>query len=212
MTRPPHDIARAVRDELSFPGRYHLGATQVAHKTWLQVAFQWLWDRYSEFERALAQRIHLGRTGESVLGDLFVLGGIAIFAYVAARLLMSLQTEHMRQAETYELGSSRSAHLLARAAADAAAAGDYARAIRLLFAGAVTLLDLRGVVRDDASATVNDLRRALHERNAAADGPFLAIARAYTAAAYAEERIDESIWSGANAAYATLANAVKETA
>ena len=66
------------------------------------------------------------------------------------------------------------------------------------------LLDLRGVVHDDPSATVNDLRRALRARNAAAEGPFVDIARAFSSAAYAEERLDEPALNAAREAYDRL--------
>lgn len=210
MKQPPHDIVRAVRQELAWPGRYHLHVTRGVQRSWLQIAFQWLWDRWVELQHAIAARLHVGPTGATLLGDGLILAAVVLFAYVAARLLMTIQAEHLQAVEAHEIGSQRSAHLLARAAADAAQNGDYARAIRLLFAAAVTLLDLRGVVRDDASATVNELRRALHARSAGADEPFLAIARAYTAAAYAEERIDEDAWTGAQAAYARLSAAVSD--
>lgn len=212
MKQAPHDIVRAVRQELAWPGRYHLHVTRGEQRSWLQIAFQWIWDRWLELERAIATHIHVGPTGATLLGDGLILAAVVIFGYVAARLLMSIQAEHLQAVEAYEIGSQRSAHLLARAAADAAQAGDYARAIRLLFAAAVTLLDLRGVVRDDASATINELRRALRERSADADGPFLTIARVYTAAAYAEERIDENAWNGAQSAYAALSAAVSDRA
>ncbi|MGC2244865.1 MAG: DUF4129 domain-containing protein, partial [Candidatus Aquilonibacter sp.] len=97
------------------------------------------------------------------------------------------------------------AHALAALAAQAASAGDYARAVRLLFIAAVTLLDLRGVVRDERSATVNELRRRLHERDGALEPAFVEIARLYTATAYAQTPVDPDAWLRARAAYDNLA-------
>ena len=211
ISPPPHDIVRAVRSELAWPGRYHLHPSVVAQRSWFEQLFGWLYDRWQDFEQALSSRIKLGPVGATILGDLLILAAVALVAVVAAQLLMTLQAERAQRAEAVEIGSARNAHLLARAATDAAGRGDYMRAIRLLFAAAVTLLDLRGVVRDDASATVNELRRALRARNAQADEPFVAIARAYTSAAYAEERLDERAWVDASRAYGELVQRVNES-
>ncbi len=203
--KPPHDIVRAVRSELARPGRYHLhDHAAIREKSWLEIVFQWIYDRFMDFQHLLASHIKIGATGASIIGDVMIGLAVAAVALVAARFLMTLQEEETARTETTALASARSASVLARAASDAAANGDYARAIRFLFAAAVTLLDLRGVVRNEASATVNDLRHALHERNARADEPFVTIARAFTTAAYAERRLDEDSWNDASAAYARL--------
>jgi hypothetical protein len=90
------------------------------------------------------------------------------------------------------------------AASAAARDGDFARAIRLTFIAAVTLLDLRGVMRDERSATINELRRALHDRDDDLDGPFAEIAQLYTAAAYAQAPAGPEAWHRARAAYDEL--------
>jgi hypothetical protein len=66
-------------------------------------------------------------------------------------------------------------------------------------------LDLRGVVRDERSATINELRRALHERDGALEPAFVEIARLYTAAAYAQIPAGPDAWQRARAAYDHLA-------
>ena len=211
IPQPPHDIVRAVRAELAWPGRYHLhDHTASVQRSWLDMLFQWIYDRFVDFQNALGSHIRIGATGATIIGDLLIGAAVVLVAFVAARLMMTLQAEQTAHVEATHLGAMRSASVLARAAADAAAGGDYARAIRFLFAAAVTLLDLRGVVRDEASATVNDLRRALHERYERADVPFVTISRAYTTAAYAEQRLDEGTWNNARAAYAQLLDVVNQ--
>ena len=204
IPKPPHDLVRAVRAELATPGRYQLEPGRVVHRSWLAIALQWLGDRYAEFVRALSAHLHVGRNEVSLFGDAIVVVCVIVLGIIGARLLMAVQLERARRSRAIAIGTPRSAHAIAMAASSAAASGDFARAIRLLFAAAVTLLDLRGVLRDDPSATVNDLRRALRTRNAAAEPPFVEIAHAFSAAAYAEERLDLSAWDAARAAYERL--------
>jgi Domain of unknown function (DUF4129) len=204
---PPHDIVRAVRTELATPGRYHLHAAVAnAGHSWLWYLFHWVSDAFARFLNALASRMHLGRQGAATIGDLLVFGSMLLVAFVAARLMLSMQLERSAYGAR-DLSPARSAQALSRAASEAAAAGNYGQAIRLLFAAAVVMLDLRGVVHDDESATVNELRRALRARGGAVEAPFAAIARTYTDAAYAERAIDEGAWQRARDAYAQLAEA-----
>ncbi len=202
--KPPHDLVQAVRAELATPGRYHLAQTSTVHRSWLQIALQWLYDRYGDLLHALQSRLHVGPNAVSVFGDAIVVVCVIVVGVVGARLLITLQVERARRSSTISIGPPRSAHAIASAAGDAAAAGDYVRAIRLLFAAAVTLLDLRGILHDDPSATVNDLRRALRARNAAAEPPFVEIARMFSAAAYAEQHLDATAWEAARSAYERL--------
>lgn len=203
--QPPTGIIRAVRAELAVPGRYHLGAAAPPHRSLLDVALQWLADRWNDLWNALASHVKLGRAGASLVGDLIVVLCVLTIAAIGAHLLLQLQYERTRREGAVALTQPRSAHALAALAAQAAQAGDYARAIRLVFIAAVTLLDLRGVVRDERSATVNELRRALHERDGALEPAFVEIARLYTAAAYAQMPAGPEAWERARSAYERLA-------
>jgi len=202
--RPPIEIVRAVRAELAVPGRYHLVAV-VPHRSPLELALQWLGDRWNELWGILTSHVKLGPVGASVIGNTIVVLCVLAIAIIGAHLLLRLQYEGVRRERATPLVEPRSAHALAALAAQAAHAGDYARAIRLLFIAAVTLLDLRGVVRDERSATINELRRALHERDGALEPAFVEIARLYTAAAYAQMPVSPEAWQRARAAYDHLA-------
>lgn len=202
--RPPIEIVRAVRAELAVPGRYHLVAI-VPHRSPLEIALQWIGDRFNDLWRLLTSHIKLGPAEASAVGNTIVVFCVLIIAVIAAHVLLRVQYEHARRERVTPLVEPRSAHALAALAGQAANAGDYARAIRLLFIAAVTLLDLRGVVRDERSATINELRRALHERDRALEPAFVEIARLYTAAAYAQMPADPEAWQHARAAYDHLA-------
>jgi hypothetical protein len=202
--KPPHDIVQTVRAELATPGLYHLHrALQSSHVPLLWQLFQWLYDRYVAFERALFSRLKLhGAVG--VLGDVVVVLCVIAIAFVLARVLAALQSEGRARSSSTPIERARSAHALALAAAQAASERNYARASRLLFSAAVLLLDLRGVLPGDQSATVNQLRRELLQRGGGDEAAFSMIARIYSDAAYAEAPIDEQSWLRANDAYRAL--------
>jgi hypothetical protein len=200
---PPHDIVRAVRAELAIPGRYHLH-TAVVQKSWLVRLIDWVGDLYQKYIGAIISHIHVGPAGATIVGDMMIVIALGIVVYAGARLLISLNIADDR------LGSgtllpSRNAQALARTAAAFAEGGDFARAIRTLFSAAIVLLDLRGVVADNESATINQFRRALRNRASGAEVPFGEIARAYTIVAFAEEPIGEPLWTKAREAYAAIA-------
>ncbi len=201
ISPPPIDISRAVRTELAVPGRYHLEKAVAAHRSLFGIVFQWLYDRWNDLWRVLASHVKIGPAGASIIGDVLVVACVLAIALIGAHLLVQFEHERMRRERAIALAQPRSAHALAALAAQAAGAGDYARAVRLLFMAAVTLLDLRGVVRDERSATVNELRRRLHERDGALEPAFVEIARLYTATAYAQTPAGPDAWQRARAAY-----------
>lgn len=204
IPKPPVEITQAVRAELAVPGRYHLVAT-AAHSSILAQMLTWLWDRWTDLLTQIERHVHIGKTGTALIGDALVALCVVAIALVGAHLLAQLDLERVRRERATALAPARSAHALAALAAQAAAAGEYTRAIRILFIAVVTLLDLRGVVRDEQSLTVGELRRALHEHDGRLEPAFVEIARLYTAAAYAQVGADEGAWQRARAAYDTLA-------
>jgi hypothetical protein len=88
------------------------------------------------------------------------------------------------------------------AAQSAAQSGRYAGAIALLFQAALAALDARGVLRDDPARTVNECRKDVRRHAPAFAGQFDVIARAFTGAIYAEDRVDAQEWSAVDRAYA----------
>lgn len=204
MSAPPTDIVAAVRAELAVPGRYHLTSGVAAHRSLVEQILQWFWDRWNDFFRALTSHVKIGPQGTSLIGDAVIVLCVVGIGAIGAHLLLQLQHERSQRNRAIALTPARSAHAFAAAAAAAANAGDYARAIRLTFIAAVTLLDLRGVMRDRRSATINELRRILHDRDDALDRPFAEIAGLYSTAAYAEAPADPDAWQRARAAYDQL--------
>jgi uncharacterized MAPEG superfamily protein len=164
----------------------------------------WVADRLSDLFTLLQQHVKIGPAGASAIGTAVVVLCVLGVAAIGAHLLLQFEFARTRQAGAVALAPVRSAHALAALAGRSALAGDYARAIRILFLAAVTLLDLRGVVRDERSATINELRRALCARDERLEPAFVAIAHVYTSAAYAESPVGETAWNSARAAYDDL--------
>lgn len=201
--QPPVDIVAAVRAELATPGRYHLGPART-HQSVLGEIWRWIAAHWHAFWANLMRHFPVSRSGATLIGDAVVILCMLAVVFAVVQLLIRLELESAQHAPSVPLRAPRNAQAFAIAAAQAAAGGDYTRAVRLLFIAAVTLLDLRGVVRDERGATVNELRREVRERDARLEPPFVTLARTYTSAAYAEEPLGEDAWTRAQDAYAQL--------
>ena len=200
---PPYDIIQAVRAELAVPGRYHLAAPPSQPSLLAQV-WSWIVERWTQFWNVVVHRLSLTPGAAHAIGDAMVIVFGAVVVLGVVQILLRMELEAAARGGAVPLEMPRSAQSYAIAAAQAASSGDYTRAVRLLFIAAVTLLELRGVVRDERSATINELRRELRSRDAALEAPFLDLARAYTSAAYAEQPLDANAWEHARLAYTRL--------
>jgi hypothetical protein len=201
------DFAAAARRELATPGRYHL-STKVApppQPTLWEQLWKWVWDRLTDLWNALSSRVHLGPAGAIAIGDILI--GLAVLALVfgVIRLLAEFQIDRRRAAAVEALNPTRDARKLYDSATAAARKGDLTAASRLLFAAAVVALDLRGVVTEDPSATVGDLRRALRSRQTELVAPFDVVAAPFVASTYAERTVEPADWERAHAAFLTFA-------
>lgn len=201
--QPPRDIVAAVRAELATPGRYHLNVAR-RHQSIVEEIWRWVAAHWHAFWENLLRHFPVSRGGATLIGDAVVIVCLLAAVFVAVQLLIRLELESAQRAPSVPLRAPRNAQSFAIAAAQAAAEGDFTRAVRLLFIAAVTLLDLRGVVRDERSATINELRREVRARDAQLEPPFITLARAYTSAAYAEEPLGQDAWARAQDAYAQL--------
>jgi hypothetical protein len=203
---PPVDIVRAVREELATPGRYHFGHVQSAVQgSWLQL----LWNRFTNFAasvlRTLFAHLHVGSREASMFGDVLVVLSLLIVAGVLAAALIALRGWQPNVTRyRFEPQRRRSSENILRDATQAAAGGEFARAVRLLFRASVVLLAERGLVTDRQSATVNELRRNVRAEGAASRPAFDTVAAVFTAAAYAQRDVDARAWEEARAAYDDL--------
>lgn len=205
--RPPADLNRLVAAELSVRGRYRLETERPAvarTSPWLEF-WAWVRDRWNDLWRAAFGRVRLGSGGVVVAGDALMAFVALLLLVVTFRLLSGLAIERRAGARAQRLDSSRDASAIYATACAFARAGDYARASAALFAAAIASLSARGVVRDDRSATVADLRRTLSAGDDALVVPFDEVASAFVAGTYAERPLAMAEWERARASYLRLA-------
>ncbi len=194
---PPVDPKTLARTILSDTWRYRLTLPRaVPHaKSWLERVLDWVNAFWERLVRALAAHLHVSKGVSLTIGHVVLAFFAVAFVVLAARLLASLlRGTGSAAAFGGTAEASPDANALYRSSLDAAARGDFARAAALLFASAVSALDLRGVVREEAGATVGEFRRALKARDARLLPAFDEIARSFTAAAYAERSITREEW------------------
>ncbi|HZZ66232.1 MAG TPA: DUF4129 domain-containing protein [Candidatus Baltobacteraceae bacterium] len=204
--QPPIDPRALARHILS-QHRFALGThAAVPPRTWWDVAMTWLGDRWVAFLSAFTTHVRLGKTAGVLAGDILLVA-IAVFVLVVLfRLLSNTLADAAPALRAAPLPRTLRAHALYEKSLRAAAGGDYAAAIALLFRAALVCLDVRGVVHDRPSFTVNQTRRAVREHAAACIDAFEVLARIFTDALYAEHPVTADEWARARQAYAAIAD------
>lgn len=197
-----HELAVA---ELSVPGRYQLRASAALSrpKSWLEQLLAWLGDRWNAFWKALFGRARINPRAAAFIGDGIIALLVLAIAAAAIRILVAYGRRGRSAAWIRELTPAADAATLYAMASECAERGEYAAAAQLLFRATLTLLDVRGTIRDDASATVGEIRRRLPARDVI--GAFDAIAAVFVAGTYAESPLDAAQWQSARDAYLSLA-------
>jgi hypothetical protein len=176
-------------------------------KTLWQQFVDWLNDQWNRLTQALFGKIHVSAGAGNILADLAIalFAGIVLFAGI--RLLTGWQFDRSARRSSYRsLDPQASAHGLYLQACGLAQRGDFAGAVRTVFLAAVVALDFRGVVRDDASATVGEMRRVLRARDRDLVGAFDRLATPFVATAYAEIPVASADWESARSGYVDIAN------
>jgi hypothetical protein len=154
---------------------------------------------------AFGHRVHLGPAAGAAVGDALIAALVLLVLIVGVRLLLAVAREgDQTRSVSRALPGPSDAAALYTAAQSAARNARYAAAIALLFRAALASLDARGVLRDDPARTVNECRSDVRVHAPALTAQFDVIARAFTGAVYAEERVDVQQWSAVERAYAAF--------
>lgn len=203
--RPPHEPAALARHILA-QSRFRMFVQAHRPHTWWDTLSRWLSDRWSQLMDAFSRHVHIGGKWSLAAGDVLIAAIVALIIAIVVRLLLTMVKEP--GAASSVLTSALPVHAdaieLQAAAAQAAGQGAFAAAIALLFQAALALLDARGLVRDDPARTVNECRGDVRRRAPSLSSPFDRIARIFTAAVYAEDRMSPAQWTQAQEAYATF--------
>lgn len=152
----------------------------------------------------------LGATHDAgtVAGVTLVVLSIIGLAYGLVRVALAFvrQPAARPEAGTVSLRSvrTRSAAAWRDVAAEAAAAGDFARAIAALFAAALATLDARGLIAFDAARTPGEYRRLVRRLRRDAGAPFDELCERYVRAAYAAVPAEASDFAAAARAFGAL--------
>lgn len=200
---PPHDpavLARAILTQPRFRMRVH--ATP-AH-TWWDSIRQWIGDRWNQLMDAFSRHVHVGGRWSIAAGDVLIAVLITLVIIIAVKLLLTMARDAAPGVHASALPVHADARKLQVAAIGAAERGAYAVAVALLFRAALAQLDARGMLRDDPARTVNECRSDVYRRARGLSAPFDRIARVFTAAVYAEDRMTLAQWSDAQDAYAAF--------
>lgn len=199
---PPRDPAALARQILSQP-RFRVRVQTPPPRTWWDALRDWLGDRWNQLLDAFSHHVHVGAATSVALGDVLIGVIIVLVVVIGVRLLLSMARESGAAdgALAVALAHHADERELYAAARRAAEQGAYAAAIAFLFRAALASLDARGVLRDDPARTVNECRSDVHTRAPRLSAPFDTIARAFTAAVYAEDRITMAQWADVERAY-----------
>jgi predicted lipid-binding transport protein (Tim44 family) len=199
---PPSDPASLVRGILAQP-RFRIQAAAPSGDTWWDILSRWLSDRWGKLMDAFSHNVHLGPGISAAIGDLLLIALVAVVIIVGVRLLLGMARESAASAalSASALPEHADARELYEAAQRAAQAGAYAIAIALVFRATLAALDALGALRDDPARTVNECRRDVRVRASRLSASFETIARAFTAAVYAEEGVTSELWRDVEIAY-----------
>lgn len=155
---------------------------------------------------ALFGRVHIGRVNAAA-GDALLIALVLLVIVVLVRLLANaVRVGSIKEVDRVQ-SAAPGASALHEMSLSAAARGDYALAIVLLFRAALAALDVQGVVHDDPSRTVNECRRAVRAKAPTLAEHFDAIARPFTAVLYADQPVSEGQWRSALKAFANFPQA-----
>jgi uncharacterized protein DUF4129 len=205
---PRHDVGATTASILSDPA-YRATATTAAPKPKESYWRKWLASVLERIAQMLAgvvtatQRVpFLGTIFATVLIALAVVG----LAYVGFKIAEGLvfRRRAITATEGEPLPANATTDQLRSAAVEAAAAGNYARAVALLFHASLVLLDRAGKVAYDPARTAGEYRRVVRRKVQWVSTEFDALAHIFTAAAYAQDPIEQPAWERAVTAFSGI--------
>lgn len=199
---PPRDPAALAREILAQP-RFRMRVAAPRPHTWWDSMRQWIADRWDQLMQAFAHHVRFGKGWNIAAGDVLIGAIVLLVIAIAVRLLLTMAKEAAAAPGVHAsaLPVHADARSLQAAALEAAQHGAYAAAVAMLFQAALALLDARGLLRDDPARTVNECRSDVRKRAVQLSAPFDRLARIFTAAVYAEDRLNAAHWDDALDAY-----------
>ena len=203
----PHALARTI---LSEP-RFRVRVSAPARKTWWDMLVGWLRDRWHDLVGAFGKHVHVSPGVSVATGDIVIVIVAALVVFVGIRLLSQYIAEGVSRPGTPRAVASHTGAVeLYDMSLEASRRGDYGAAVALIFRASLGVLDLRGVVHDDPSCTVNESRRQVRGTDPRLVEPFDVLSRAFTAVVYADAPVSQTQWANAREAYLRLSEGMND--
>ena len=202
LAQPAYGAARAAQHQPPPP------------EPWWQVLLDKLNDALQPFFRWLDSLFtHASSTNAHPIAWIVLAILAAILAYAIVRIALAFAIAPLRKRRVATAGGELEimipSHLLHQAAT-LAAAGDFARAIVLLFSAALAALDERGIVSFDASRTAGEYRRLVRRARPVAAGPFDVLANGFVRALFAPAKPQRADYEAVLSAFAAFEPAVQQ--
>lgn len=205
----PHGDPNAVAKAILAQSAYRGAPTQTkppALTLW-ELFWQWLDHLFRPFFNWLSHAA--GTSGAT--GTLIGIAIIGVAVLLLALLLYRIVVAFVRPADRPGRSIFATARLDVRGAAEwralaaqAAEAGDYARAIAALFAAALVALDERALVPFDAACTPGEYRRRVRRAREPASPPFDRLAERFVLATFAPESPQRADYDAALRAFVSF--------
>jgi hypothetical protein len=202
----PNAVVRAILAQPAF--RDVRNATADAGGSALERFTQWLDGLIGPFFQRLLEGSGDGAAGSILMIVLYAVAALALLFVVAFGAEAIVGWSSRRSGVAGARGTPAPSHSpedLRRRASEAAQAGDFGRAIALLFRAALLLLDRATVLAFDTARTPGEYRRLVRRSLAPAASPFDELALRFVQAAFGTKRPDRGDYEAAARAYATFA-------
>lgn len=204
--QPPPLAPSALARQILSEHRFRVGNTSAPpQRAWWDVVLSWVGDRWNELMTAFSTHVRLGSAGTILVGDIVLIAIVAVVVVVLLRLVSNTIADTPLARGAAPLPRKLRAGALYEESLRHASAGEYACAIPLLFRAAIVSLDVRGVIRDRPSLTVNETRTALRAQAVQCIDPFEVLSGVFNDALYAERAVTADQWARARDAYASIA-------
>lgn len=170
-----------------------------------QIALDWIVDHVLRpLFRPLIEAVGHSQGVGTVIGTALIVIALGALAFLLFRLTLAFVRPALRRGagSSHALDAARTREDWLAIAREAAARGEFGRAIAALFAAALAALDDRAVVAFDPARTPGEYRRMVRRSLGVASASFDALAECFVRAAYAPEVAVRSDFEAASRAFA----------
>jgi hypothetical protein len=205
----PHGDPNAIAKEILAQSAYRVAPTQTKQPplTLWELFWQWVDRLLRPFFDWLSHAAGSSGNAGTLIGIAIIIIAVSALALLLYRIVAAFVRPSEQRGVRVAAGGRlelRSAVEWRALAAQAAAAGDYARAIAALFAAALVALDERALVPFDAACTPGEYRRRVRRAREGAAAPFDRLVERFVLATFAPELPQRADYDAALHAFASF--------